>query len=87
MEMRTLAAALPLLLLAGCNSGDSDHKKTPGEVVGHAAYEAEKDAKKAAKEVSKDVKTFAHDAKEGFKDAKQKDIEKKKTREGEGAAK
>jgi len=44
----------------------------------------EKGAKKVAKEVGKEVKTFSHDAKEGFQDAKKKDIEKKKAREAEG---
>ena len=76
--------ALSAILLAGCNS---DHQQTPGEAVGHAAYEAEKETKKAAKEVSKDLKTFTHDAKEGFKDAKEKDAERKRGRDAEGNAK
>jgi hypothetical protein len=66
------------MLLGGCKSSEPEHKQTPGEAAGHAAYEIEKDAKKAAKEVSKDVKNFAHDAEKGFKDAKQKDAERKK---------
>ena len=80
--MKTLVisfvAMLTLAGLSGCNSD-----KTPGEAAGQAAYEVEKGAKKAAKEISKDVKTFSHDAKEGFKDAKQKDLERKKAREAE----
>ena len=69
------------LVLAGCSRNDrsrDDHHQTPGEAAGKAAYEMEKNAKKAAKEVSKDVKTFAHDARQGFQEAKQKDTERKK---------
>jgi hypothetical protein len=72
-----LAVACSLAALAGCNLGNSahrdDHQATPGEQAGHAAYVVEKDAKKAAKEVAQDLKTFGHDAREGFKDEKQKD--------------
>jgi hypothetical protein len=76
-----LAVACTLAALAGCNQGNSAHRDdpqgTPGEQVGHAAYVAEKDAKKAVKEVAQDVKTFSHDAREGFKEEKQKDQEHK----------
>jgi hypothetical protein len=75
--MRTFVAVLAFVALAGCNSSNSsDHQQTPGEAAGHAAYEVQKDAKKVAKEAAKDIKTFAHDAKEGFKDAKEKDAKK-----------
>jgi len=84
-----LAVACSLAGLAGCNLGNSahrdDHQVTPGEQAGHAAYVVEKDAKKAAKEVAQDLKTFSHDAREGFKDEKQKDQEGAKRPEGEAA--
>jgi hypothetical protein len=88
VDMRIFVVALSLISLAGCNSKDSaDHQQTPGEAAGHAAYEAQKDAKKVAKEAAKEIKSFAHDAKEGFQDAKKKDVERKKDREAEGAQK
>jgi uncharacterized protein HemX len=69
--------------LAGCNQQDSanrdDRHETPGQQAGKAAYEVEKGAKKAAKELDHDVKTFAHDAHEGFKQQKEKDQVTKKS--------
>ena len=86
MGMKTLVrftATMLLMILAGCRSEDSDRRQTPGEAAGHVAYEVEKGTKKAAKELSKDLKSFSHDAKEGFQDAKQKDIERKKVERDE----
>jgi len=80
MKILAVITALSLTVLTGC-----DKDKTPGETAGHVAYQVEKGAKKVAKEVGKEVKSFSHDAKEGFQDAKKKDIEKKKAREAEGA--
>jgi len=93
MVMKTLtvrfAIACTLAVLAGCNWGHSarrdDPHATPGEQVGRAAYVAEKNAKKAATELAQDVKTFSHDAREGFKETKQKDQERGKPRNGEAA--
>jgi hypothetical protein len=85
------AFAAFLAILTGCGSRDSanrdEHPTTPGTAAGHAAYVIEKDAKKVAKEAAKDIKTFGHDAHEGFQDAKQKDLERKKAKEAEGAGK
>jgi len=85
--MKILVVALSLAVVGGCNRNDSanrdDHQTTPGTVAGHAAYVIEKDAKKVAKEAAKDLKTFGHDAHEGFQDAKQRDLERKKAKEGE----
>jgi hypothetical protein len=84
--MKTLVIVVALAALSGCNSSSSaDHQETPGEAAGHVAYEVQKDAKKAAKEAAKDIKSFSHDAKDGFQDAKQKDAERKKAREAEGS--
>ena len=81
--IRRVGAACFLTLLAGCNYSDSAHrddrKETPGEQVGHAAYLAKKDAKKAAEEISQDLKSFKHDAHEGYQEEKQKDLEHPKT--------
>jgi len=79
MKILAVTIAASVILLTGC-----DRDKTPGETAGHVVYQVEKGAKKVAKEVGKEVKSFSHDAKEGFQDAKQKDIEKKKAREAEG---
>ena len=72
-----------LALLAGCSYGTDAHrdqsKETPGEQVGRAAYLAKKDAQKAADELSRDVKSFRHDAKEGYQEEKQKIQERKET--------
>jgi hypothetical protein len=70
---------LPLVLaLAGCYQSDSSHRdETPGEKAGRAAYQAQQDAKKAAKELSQEVKSFRHDAKEGYEEQKRKDQERK----------
>lgn len=71
-----IAIVASVTLLAACSR--DDRRQTPGETAGHAAYEIEKGTKKAAKEVSKDVKSFAHDARQGFEEAKQKDAERKR---------
>ena len=79
------ALAMFLTGFVGCNQNDAakkdDHPKTPGEAAGHAAYVIEKETKKVAKEAAKDLKTFGHDAKEGFQKAKEKDLEKKPDRD------
>jgi hypothetical protein len=89
--MKILVVAFSLAFLAGCNTDDNarrdDHKQTPGEAVGKATYEIQKDAKKAAKEISKDLKSFGRDAKEGYQQQKQKDGTGKQPRDGDGASK
>jgi hypothetical protein len=81
------ALAASMFILMGCSSRDSanrdDHPSTPGTVAGHAAYVIEKDAKKVAKEAAKDIKSFGHDAHEGFQNAKEKDLARKKAKEAE----
>ena len=83
--MKIFLVAVAAAVLAGCGWGDSahrdEHRTTPGEAAGKATYYLQKDAKKAAKELGHDLKTFGHDAHEGFQDAKQKDVEKKKAKE------
>ena len=76
--MLPLAVACGLAALAGCNQGEPAHRdETPGEKAGRAAYQAQQDAKKAAKKLSDDLKTFGHDAREGYQEQKQKDQERK----------
>jgi hypothetical protein len=71
-----MAAAGCIAILAGCNYGNSAHrddpKETPGEQAGRAAYDVQKGAKKAAKELAQDLKSFRHDAHEGYQEEKQK---------------
>ena len=82
-----LAVTLFLVLSAGCYRRDADrrddNRTTPGEAAGKAAYTIQQGAKKAAKEIGKDLKTFGHDARQGFQEQKQKDLERKKAREAE----
>lgn len=76
MRLGALMIFVSFLILAGCERGDSAHRddrRSPGESAGQAAYEVQKDAKKAAKELGDDLKTFRHDAREGYKDAQEKD--------------
>jgi hypothetical protein len=77
--MKILAIAFVLTFIAGCNR--DDHHQTPGEVAGKTAYEVQKDVKKASKELSKDLKSFGHDAREGFQEARQKDLQRKKEKD------
>ncbi len=78
VAMKTFTAGLAIascITLLGCNSDTAhrdDHNQTPGEQVGRAAYVAKQDAKKAAKELSQDLKSFRHDAQEGYQEEKQK---------------
>ena len=94
--MKTLAVRFALTcslaVLGGCNWGKSAHRDdhqetpgTPGEKVGQAAYKVQKGAEKAAKELQHDLKTFSHDAREGFKEEKQKDQQPGKQPEGAAA--
>jgi hypothetical protein len=79
--MKIFAVALTLAVLAGCNWGDAhrdDSHEPPGKVAGREAYQVEQDAKKAAKEVSKDLKSFSHDAREGYQEQKKKDQQQRK---------
>ena len=73
-----LALALAVVALAGCAD---ERQKTPGEAAGQAAYTVKKDAEKAAKEIKKDLKSFTHDAKEGYQEAKQKEQIRKTEKE------
>jgi hypothetical protein len=70
-----LAVTISLAMLGGCYSGDSarEERKTPGEIAGQAAYDIQKGAKKASKEISKDLKSFGHDAREGYHEEKAKE--------------
>jgi hypothetical protein len=79
--MKILSVTIVLAALVGCQPEPSaqnpDHRPTPGEAAGRTAYEVQQGAKKAAKELSKDLKSFGHDAREGFDEQKRKDLEKK----------
>jgi hypothetical protein len=78
--MKILVIAISFLALAGCYSDTAkreDRHDSPGEATGKAAYNIQKEAKKAAHEAAKDLKTFGHDAREGFQNAKQKDVDRK----------
>ena len=79
--MKILVVAMAMAVLAGCSK--DDHRTTPGDIAGRTAYYAEKGTKKAAKEVGHDLKTFSHDAQQGFEDAERKDLERKKAKERE----
>jgi len=83
--MKIFGCLFVLMLLTGCYRSEADRRDdrrtTPGEAAGKAAYEIQKNAKKAAKEIGKDLKTFGRDAREGFHEQKQKDVERGKARE------
>jgi hypothetical protein len=80
-----VAVIFSMALFVGCDSRASDRHETPGEAAGRAAYNVEKESKKAAKELSKDLKTFGHDARQGFESEKRKDEAGKKVREPEAS--
>ena len=82
----SFAVVLTVVGLASCRRDPQradDHHTTPGEAAGKAAYEIKEGAKKAAKEIGKDIKSFSRDAKEGYQEQKQKDLERKRSREAE----
>ena len=80
--MRILGITLLLTFAAGCSRDREEQRhQTPGEAAGKAAYNIEKGVKKASKEISKDLKSFSKDAKQGFQEEKQKDIEHKREKE------
>lgn len=81
---RTFTIASGLALLAGCSNSNPSHRgETPGEQVGRAAYDAQKDIKKGAKEVTKDLKQFRHDAQAGYQEEKQRQQAKPDERRSE----
>lgn len=79
---RCFALACGLAWMSGCSSWNptqqNGQKETPGQQVGRAAYDAQKDVKKGAKEITQDLKDFRRDAREGYQEEKQKHEQKKK---------
>jgi hypothetical protein len=79
---RAIFLAGLLLAINACNSRESQAERrrdanTPAGKVGQAAHKAAVEADKAGQVIGRKLEKAAHDAHEGWKEAAQKDQEKK----------
>jgi len=70
------------LTLSACSSNESEQERhedanTPAGKAGQAAHKAVVEAEKAGRVVDRKLQKAAHDAREGWKEAAQKDQDKK----------